>query len=143
MADRSAHRLARLHRVRSLQLDLVRADEARAALAKIERWCASSEANHRHRVALLSAELARVEGRDGDALQAYDAAISHARDHGFMHEEALANELAARFYLGKGSEPAARGYLAEARQVYEAWGSLAKVEHLDEELGHVFQRRSR
>ncbi|MAQ13420.1 MAG: hypothetical protein CMN30_01275 [Sandaracinus sp.] len=119
------------------------ADEARAALAKIERWCASSEANHRHRVALLSAELARVEGRDGDALQAYDAAISHARDHGFMHEEALANELAARFYLGKGSEPAARGYLAEARQVYEAWGSLAKVEHLDEELGHVFQRRSR
>ena len=110
---------------------------------RLELWCASSEANHRHRVEMVAAEIARVESRDGDALRGYDAAIGHAREQGFLHEEGLANELAARFYLERGSEPAARGYLAEARQAYETWGAWAKVEQLDEELGHVFRRSAR
>ncbi len=116
-------------------------DEAREALAALEHWRAFSEVNHAHRCALVAAEIARVEGKDGDAIASYEASIAHAREQGFLHEEALANELAARFYLERGSETAARGYLLEAREAYVEWGAQAKVQQLDGELGHVLTRK--
>jgi predicted ATPase len=116
-------------------------DDAREALASLEHWASFSEVNHAHRVALLSAEIARVEGKDGEAIASYETAIAHAREHGFLHEEAIANELAARFYIERGSETAARGYLLEAREAYVEWGAQAKVEQLESELGHVLTRK--
>ena len=118
-------------------------EAARVDLERLEHFRRFSEVNHRHRVELVAAEVARVEERDGDALAHYDAAIAHAREHGFLHEEALANELAARFYLERGSERAARGFLVEARDAYDEWGAEAKVEQLEAELGHVLRRRRR
>ncbi|HJL05379.1 MAG TPA: serine/threonine-protein kinase PknK [Polyangiaceae bacterium LLY-WYZ-15_(1-7)] len=126
--------------------DALAADAIATARADLERLTACarfSEANHAHRVALVEAELARVEGRDGDALGHYDAAIEAAREHGFLHEEALANELAARFYLGRGSTTPARAYLREAREAYSDWGASAKVAQLEEELGELLARGRR
>ncbi len=115
--------------------------EAHEALDALAHWRSFSEVNHAHRVALLGAEIARVEGKDGDAIAGYEHAIAHAREHGFLHEEAIANELAARFYLERGSETAARGYLLEAHESYREWGAHAKVEHLEGELRHVLTRK--
>lgn len=116
-------------------------DEAREALAALDHWRSFSEINHAHRSALVAAEIARIEGKDGDAIASYESSIAHAREHGFLHEEALANELAARFYLERGSETAARGYLLEAREAYVEWGAQAKVQQLEGELGHVLTRK--
>ena len=41
---------------------------------------------------------ARIEGRDLDAMRLYDRAIAAARSNGFVHNEAVANEVAAQFY---------------------------------------------
>jgi PAS domain S-box-containing protein len=82
--------------------------------------------------ALVSAELARIEGRDLDAMRLYEEAIRAAGENGFVQNEGLANELAAQFYLKRGIEKAARSYLRDARYCYRRWGALGKVKQLDE-----------
>ena len=73
----------------------------------------------------------RPEGRDPDAEQLYEQAIRSARDNGFVHNEALAYELAARFYAGRGFELIGHTYLQEARRSYLRWGADGKVRQLE------------
>jgi PAS domain S-box-containing protein len=81
---------------------------------------------------LVSAELARIEGRDRDAMRLYEEAIRAARENGFVQNEGVANELAAQFYLKRGIEKVAHSYLRDARYCYLRWGALGKVKQLDE-----------
>jgi predicted ATPase/signal transduction histidine kinase len=90
--------------------------------------------NHRFRTRLIDAELARLEGRPLAAMDAYDEAIQAARDGGFVHEEAIANELAGRFFLARGKGTVARAYILEAYGAYARWGATAKLRRLEEEL---------
>jgi hypothetical protein len=53
---------------------------------------------------LVTAEIARIEGRDLDAERLYEAAIRAAHENGFVQHEAMANEIAARFYAARGFE---------------------------------------
>ena len=87
--------------------------------------------NFGNRVALVSAEIARLEGREVDAMHLYEEAIRSARTNGFVHNEALAGELAACFYAARGFEKIARVYLQDARQGYRRWGAEGKVRQLD------------
>jgi hypothetical protein len=82
-------------------------------------------------VALVGAEVARIEGRLLDAEQLYEQAARAARTHRRVHNEALSNELAARFYLSRDFETIARAYLREARRGYVSWGADAKVRQID------------
>ena len=85
-----------------------------------------------HRAALVGAEIARIEGRVADAMDLYEQAIRSARANGFIHNEALANELAFRFYAARGFEKIARVYLQDARYGYLRWGANGKVRHLEQ-----------
>ena len=49
----------------------------------------------------------------------------------FVHNEALAYELAARFYLARGFEDFAQMYLRKARDGYLRWGADGKVRQLE------------
>ena len=80
----------------------------------------------------MGAEIARLEGRDLDAMRLYEQAIRSARANGFVHNEALAYELAARFYAARGFEDFAHVYLRNARDCYLRWGADGKVRQLDE-----------
>ncbi|CAB3661156.1 Serine/threonine-protein kinase PknD [Paraburkholderia sediminicola] len=88
--------------------------------------------NFENRAVLVSAELARLEDRDVDAMRFYEEAIRSSRANGFVHNEALAGELASRFYAARGFEKIARMYLQDARQAYQRWGADGKVRQLDE-----------
>jgi len=79
---------------------------------------------------LIAAEKARVLGDLGGALDYYEQAISGARENGFTHDEALANELYARFWLERGKERFAGPLMREAHSLYRKWGALAKADHL-------------
>jgi PAS domain S-box-containing protein len=83
-----------------------------------------------HRILVL-AEIARIEGRPLDAEHRYEQAIECARHSGFIHLEALSNELASRFYAGRGFLKIARVYLQDARYGYLRWGADGKVLQLD------------
>ena len=69
-----------------------------------------------------------------DAMNLYEQAIRSARANGFVHNEALANELAARFYAARGFEQIAHLYLRNARDCYLRWGADGKVRQLDADV---------
>lgn len=97
---------------------------------KFERWAAGAPMNYQHKYDLVEAERCRVLGDPSAAMDAYDRAIEGARRYGFIQEEALSNELAAKFYLGRGKEKIAQVYMQEAYRCYRRWGAVAKVEQL-------------
>jgi PAS domain S-box-containing protein len=95
-------------------------------------WAANCPENFGNRAALVGAEIARLEGRELDAERLYEQAIRSAGDNGFVHQEALANELAARFYAARGFDKIAFTYLRDARYLYLRWGADGKVRQLDQ-----------
>jgi PAS domain S-box-containing protein len=95
-------------------------------------WAENCPENFENRAALVSAEIARIQGRELDAERLYELAIRSARANGFIHNEALANELAARFYGARGFEKIALTYLRDARYCYLRWGATGKVRQLAE-----------
>lgn len=99
--------------------------------ALLGSWATHCPANFRNRLALVNAEIARTSGRSVEAMALYDEAIDSAAENGFVQYEALAGELAARFYRRLGLERIAATYLAHARDAYERWGASALVARID------------
>jgi PAS domain S-box-containing protein len=104
---------------------------------QLQLWAANCPENFENRAALVSAEIARIEGRDLDAERLYEQAIRSARANGFIHNEALANELASCFYAARGFEKIARVYLQDARHGYLRWGADGKVRQLEQLHPHL------
>ena len=103
-------------------------------------WAGFCPENFADRQALVSAELARIEARDVDAMQLYDRAARSAHENRFVHTEALALELAGRFYRSRGFERTATTYLRDARACYERWGAGEKVRQLDQQYPEAVDR---
>ncbi|MFN6538982.1 MAG: diguanylate cyclase domain-containing protein [Nostoc sp. EkiNYC01] len=97
----------------------------------MKKWAKYGPMNHLHKYWLVEAERCRVQGRDTQAVDYYDRAIAKAKENQYVHEEALANELAAKFYLRLGKETIARAYIVEAHCAYQRWGAIAKVKQLE------------
>jgi predicted ATPase/GAF domain-containing protein len=100
-------------------------------LTKLQRWARHAPMNYLHKWQLVQAELKRVQGNSREAAEWYDLAIDGAREHGYVNEEALANELAAKFYLAIGKVMHARLYMTEAHARYRQWGAFAKAAQLE------------
>ena len=98
---------------------------------QLKIWAENCPENFENRAALVGAEIARLEGRELDAERLYEQAIGSARANGFIHNEALAYELAARFYVVRGFQEIAHTYLLNARDGYLRWGAAGKVRQLD------------
>jgi predicted ATPase/two-component sensor histidine kinase/GAF domain-containing protein len=98
---------------------------------QLEVWSEHCPENFENRATLVGAEIARIQGRALDAEQLYERAIRSAVQNGFVHNEALANELAGRFYLNRGLESTGYAHLRNARAGYALWGADGKVALLD------------
>ena len=107
-----------------------------AALAthhrQLQVWAENCPENFENRAALVGAEIARLEGRDVDAMRCYEQAIRSARDNGFVHNEAIAYECASHFYRARAFDQFAELYLRNARHCYLRWGADGKVRQLEE-----------
>jgi len=104
---------------------------------QLEIWAEHCPANFENRVALVGAEIARIEDRVLDAEGFYEKAIRSAHANGFIHNEAVAYEVAARFYAARGFDKVADTYLREARYCYLRWGADGKVKQLDHLYPHL------
>jgi PAS domain S-box-containing protein len=104
---------------------------------QIAAWAENCPANFENRRALVAAEVARLEGRELEAMRLYERAIGSAREQGFIQNEALAYELAARFYAACDFEGIAQSYLRSARQCYERWGAAGKVRQLEQTYSYL------
>jgi signal transduction histidine kinase len=99
---------------------------------QLEAFAENCPENFENRAALVGAEIARIEGREFEAMRLYEQAIRSSHTNGFVHNEALASELAARFYVARGFNFIAHAYLRKARFCYLRWGAAGKVRQLDE-----------
>jgi GAF domain-containing protein len=108
---------------------------------QLREWAETYPPTFADKYAIVSAEIARLEGRAFDAMQLYEQAIQSARENGFVQNEALAYEVAAWFYLARGFETFAHTYLRNARNCYDRWGGLGKVKQLEEHYPHLHEER--
>jgi predicted ATPase/signal transduction histidine kinase/tRNA A-37 threonylcarbamoyl transferase component Bud32 len=99
---------------------------------QLREWAEVYPPTYHGSYALLSAETARVGGQGEEAMRLYEEAIRSARQNGFVQNEALAHELASRFYRTRGFDLVADAYLREARACYARWGADGKVKQLDQ-----------
>ena len=104
---------------------------------RIEKWAQASPMNYQHQYLLLCAEIARLAKRESEALKLYEKAILVCKQNGYLAEEALANELAAKFYLSLGIKKTAFSYLQEAYQGYMKWGATAKLKLMQDSYGEM------
>jgi PAS domain S-box-containing protein len=103
-----------------------------AKLKMFELWAEHCPENYRNRHMLVLAELARLDGRDLDAMRLYEHAVHSAHENGFVHNEGMVNELAGRFYLDRELKTNAHACLRNARHCFALWGADGKVAQLDE-----------
>lgn len=110
---------------------------------KMKKWAYHAPSNYQHKYELVEAEKARVLGQNVEAMNLYDRAVAGAKENGYIQELAIANELAAKFYLALGKEKIAKTYMTEAYYSYNAWGAFAKVQDLEERYPDFIFRREK
>jgi predicted lipoprotein len=108
-------------------------DRAAESLAAVSSFAQHGAHNFAHRVDLIEGERARAEGDLEAARACFDRAIERSRAGGFVPDEALAHELAARCNDGT----AAEAHREAARDAYARWGAIEKVRR----LGRLFEVR--
>lgn len=98
---------------------------------QLKLWSDAYPDETTHKICLIEAEIARLSDRFLEALEGYERAIDLARENQAIHEEAIAYELAARFYLAWGKKRQAQTYFKEAHYAYTRWGATEKVKQLE------------
>jgi predicted ATPase/signal transduction histidine kinase/GAF domain-containing protein len=98
---------------------------------QLREWADNYPPTFADKHALVSGEIARLEGRDVDAMRFFEEAIKSAHRHGFAQNEGLAHEVAAGFYAARGAASIAHTYLRNARDCYLRWGAFGKVRQLE------------
>ncbi|MEG5062674.1 ATP-binding sensor histidine kinase [Microcoleus sp. B3-A4] len=109
---------------------------------KMQKWAHHAPMNFLHKFYLVEAERHRVLGEKLEAMEIYDKAIALAKENEYINEEALAHELAAKFYLSWGKETIAQVYMQNAHYSYQLWGAIAKVEDLEKKYPQFLARTS-
>jgi PAS domain S-box-containing protein len=109
---------------------------------QLREWAENYPPTFADKLALVSAEIARIEKRDADALRLYEEAIHCAREYGFVQNEGLAHELAAQHYLARNLETAGYAHLRSARNCFDRWGARGKVKQLDERYPRLREGRT-
>ncbi len=103
-----------------------------AQLAQFLVWEESCAHNYAHKLELLRAERARLSGDVAAALRGYEAAARGAARRGFVLDEVLSHQFAARCYRQIGAQLAAEAHLARAARAARSAGASGLASHLSE-----------
>lgn len=101
--------------------------QVEASQAQLAAW-----AGWQHLWELVEAERQRIFGQPWPALEAYERAGAAASAQASLREVALANQLAAEFYLEQGKLLPAQAHMRAAYAAYARWGATAKVAQLEQ-----------
>jgi len=110
-------------------------------LEQLKFWASLAPMNFQHKVDLIAAEQARVAGSQWEAIERYEKAIKGAKENEFLQEQALANELFAKFWLAHGNEQIAQIYLKESFYRYQLWGATAIVTDLEQRYPQLLAQK--
>ncbi|KAL7538263.1 hypothetical protein ACHAXR_008846 [Thalassiosira sp. AJA248-18] len=96
------------------------------------KWELNNPWNFENKSILLKAELLYLDGQLESAKDAYMASIKSARDHKFIHEEALAHELYGIFCIENRMVDEGFENLHIAVDKYKTWGAMKKADDLQQ-----------
>ncbi|GGA26201.1 AAA family ATPase [Okeania sp. KiyG1] len=114
-------------------------DEVKTHQQRLELWATHAPENFQHKLDLLAAEKAKILSHREEAIELYDRAIAGAKENQYIQEEALANELFAKFYLDWGKKKYAALHMQEAYYCYARWGAKAKTDDLEQRYSQLLQ----
>ncbi|HEY5525426.1 MAG TPA: AAA family ATPase, partial [Clostridium sp.] len=106
--------------------------------ARMKTWSKFAPMNFLHKFYLVQAELCKVTGNYNEAKECYDKSINLAKENEYLNDEALAYELAGKFYLDENKRNTAKAYIREAHNKYQLWGAIAKVKDLEDNYPNLF-----
>jgi serine phosphatase RsbU (regulator of sigma subunit) len=109
---------------------------------KLKKWAVHSPMNYNHKYHLVEAEIARIKGKEQTSRHHYRLAIKLAHDNKFFNEKALAQELAAKFWLGMNEDDIAALYMKKAHHTYRMWGATAKVTQIEEKYDRLLESKN-
>jgi len=104
---------------------------------RMKLWSENAPENYLHKFLLIEAEIAHTFGEFFAAIDLYDRAIAGAKTNEYVNEQAIANELAAQFYMKWGKDHIAEVYLKQAHYCYTLWGALSKVKELEKDYSYL------
>lgn len=98
---------------------------------RLKVWAKSSPENYGHKFEIISAILLYLKNQKSEAVVTCKAAITSARESGYILEEAIANEILVRMWRETGFDQYSNLHLVEAHYRYGKYGFLSKVKQLE------------
>lgn len=123
---------------KALALTQTGSKEVQSHRQKLSVWFQNCPANFADRYFIIEAEIARLNKQELEAQKLYEKAILAARESGFIQNEALAFELAAKFNYEQGNKVIAGSFLQEAYKRYSRWGAEEKLKNLTQKYQGIF-----
>ena len=80
-----------------------------------------------HIMHLLEAEKAVLQGKKAKAEDNFKRSIAVASMNGFLHDKALAHDLASKFFATQGDDYWTNHHMESSKQTYLEWGATAKA----------------
>jgi PAS domain S-box-containing protein len=113
-----------------------------AGLKKMSAWARQAPDNYQPKFHLLQAERFSIQEDDEKTIEHYHRAIETAQAQQFIHDEALANELAAGYWQRKSRPAFAEPFLRRAHACYTLWGCYAKAVRMEKQLAELSGNRA-
>lgn len=111
-------------------------------LKRLKLYANYCPVNYLNKYYLIKAEIARLNDDRDQAIELYDKAIESAKENSFIQNEAIANELFAKFWIDQNKLHLAKQYLIEAHYDYYCWGADAKVKDLEDKYPQILNKSS-
>lgn len=108
--------------------------KVRYHVKKLLKWQKNCPQNFAHKYFIVQSEILRVENKFVKAMKYYQRAIAETKKIGFIHQQALANELAAKMYFQLKIDDVAKVYIRQAIECYSKWGATKKALQLQTQL---------
>ncbi|MEN8905938.1 MAG: AAA family ATPase, partial [Clostridiales bacterium] len=107
-------------------------------IKKLKKWSKYAPSNFINKYYIVLAEWYKIKGIYQKACDYYEMGIKYSKENKFIHQEALAKELAAKFYFKNIKDNIAEVYLKEAYYCYLEWGAYGKLDFLKDKYHKVF-----
>ncbi|WP_160689285.1 diguanylate cyclase [Clostridium sp. C2-6-12] len=105
---------------------------------RLKKWAQDAPNNFLNKLYLVKAEKARILGQTSKAIDYYEKAIKIASENNYIQEEALSNELAAKYYLSLENKRIAKMYFEQSIYCYNLWGAKAKSNNIIQSYSNIF-----
>jgi tetratricopeptide (TPR) repeat protein len=113
-------------------------EKGETILSKMKLWNQHSTWNFENKMLLLEAEKMHNLGIYDRAATLYESSIRSAREHKFIHEEAIASELAGVLYYERRLHEKALNFLMHSVRSYEKWGALAVAKRVETFIASIY-----